>query len=94
MGEYKVISVESRKGGVGKTTAALNLGHQLGSRYHVLLLDIDITGTSIRTIRESRFWKKDAMLLELAGEPINLLQYFTNSYLRGEELFDFTHNEE
>ena len=46
--KYKIISVESRKGGVGKTTAALNLSNLLVERgYKVLLLDIDITGTSI-----------------------------------------------
>ena len=90
MGNYKLISVESRKGGVGKTTAALNLGYLLREKYHVLLLDIDITGTSIRTIQKSRFWKEDAFLLEdLDGETINLLQYFANKYLKGEDLADF-----
>ena len=91
MGNYKLISVESRKGGVGKTTAALNLGCLLKDRYHVLLLDIDITGTSISAIKESRFWKNDTHLLTgKDGIVINLLQYFTNSYLKGEELLDFT----
>lgn len=41
-------SIESRKGGVGKTTVALNLGAKLLEvGYKVLLLDCDITGTSI-----------------------------------------------
>ena len=76
MKEYKIISVESRKGGVGKTTAALNIGYLLKEKYHVLLLDVDITGTSIRTIQESRFWMNDTRLLtEEDGKPINLLQY-------------------
>ena len=45
---FKIISVESRKGGVGKTTAALNLADLvLEKGYKVLLLDLDITGTSI-----------------------------------------------
>lgn len=45
---FKIISVESRKGGVGKTTAALNLADLLVEKgYKVLLLDLDITGTSI-----------------------------------------------
>ena len=95
MKEYKIISVESRKGGVGKTTAALNIGYLLKERYHVLLLDIDITGTSIRAIQESRFWMNDARLLtEEEGKPLNLLQYFTNSYLKGEELFSFSSKQE
>ena len=45
---YKVYSIESRKGGVGKTTIALNLASVLVKRKEpVLLLDCDITGTSI-----------------------------------------------
>lgn len=95
MKEYKIISVESRKGGVGKTTAALNIGYLLKEKYHVLLLDVDITGTSIRTIQESRFWMNDTRLLtEEDGKPINLLQYFTNSFLKGEELFSFSSNQD
>lgn len=90
MGEYKLISVESRKGGVGKTTAALNIGYLLKDRCHVLLLDIDITGTSISAIRDSRFWWKDTLLLERNDKPMNLLKYFATSYLKGEDLFDFT----
>ena len=43
----RVYSIESRKGGVGKTTIALNLAKSLLSRGPVLLLDCDITGTSI-----------------------------------------------
>lgn len=91
MSNYKLISVESRKGGVGKTTAALNLGYLLKEKYHVLLLDIDVTGTSIRAIQESRFWINDTYLLtDNTGNPINLLQYYSNSYLRGDSMFSFT----
>lgn len=91
MGNFKIISVESRKGGVGKTTAALNLGYLLRENYHILLLDIDITGTSIRAVQESRFWMKDTRLLtNIEGYPLNLLKYFTDTYLKGKELFDFT----
>lgn len=94
MGVYKLISVESRKGGVGKTTAALNLGYILKEKYHVLLLDIDITGTSISAIRDSRFWVKDTELLQINGMAINLLQFFAKNYLKGDDLFDFTTNQE
>lgn len=95
MSDYKLISVESRKGGVGKTTAALNLGYLLKKHYHVLLLDIDITGTSIRAIQESRFWVDDTNLLcDSDGNIINLLQYYTYSYLKGKALFDFSINQE
>lgn len=94
MGDYILISVESRKGGVGKTTAALNLGYLLKEKYHVLLLDIDITGTSISAIRDSRFWVNDTELLEKDDNTINLLQYFANTFLKGEELFEFTVEED
>ena len=94
MSEYKLISVESRKGGVGKTTAALNVGYLLKERYHVLLLDIDITGTSISAIHDSRFWVRDTELLKKNRETINLLQFFAKNYLKGDDLFDFTLNEE
>ena len=95
MSNYKLISVESRKGGVGKTTAALNLGYLLKDQYHVLLLDIDITGTSIRAIQKSRFWMNDTRLLtDSEGIAVNLLQYYTNSYLKGKPLFVFSKNRE
>ena len=45
---YKIYSVESRKGGLGKTTIALNLSKALIDKgYDVLLIDCDITGTSV-----------------------------------------------
>lgn len=95
MSNYKLISVESRKGGVGKTTAALNLGYLLKEQYHVLLLDIDITGTSIRAIQKSQFWMNDTCLLtDSEGTAVNLLQYYTNSYLKGKPLFSFSKNRE
>ena len=43
-----VISIESRKGGVGKTTVAKNLARYLKEQkkdYEILLIDLDITGT-------------------------------------------------
>jgi hypothetical protein len=94
MEDYYLISVESRKGGVGKTTAALNLGYLLKERMHVLLLDLDITGTSINAIRDSRFWKDDTILLSLNEKPINLLKYFSDSYLKGKDMFEFSRTDE
>jgi len=52
-----IVSVESRKGGVGKTTAALCLSRLLRKReYAVLVLDLDVTGTNAADIAESPFW--------------------------------------
>ena len=55
---YKIYSVESRKGGLGKTTIALNLSKALiDKRYDVLLIDCDITGTSVIEVAGAlSFW--------------------------------------
>lgn len=82
-------SIESRKGGVGKTTVALNLGAkllQLG--YKVLLLDCDITGTSISECSEnSIYWKDIVHVVKKKSEnkivAVNILDYFKNYYLAG-----------
>ena len=51
-----IISVESRKGGVGKTTAALCVSKNfLEKGYAVLLIDTDITGTNIADCADSPF---------------------------------------
>ena len=51
-----IVSVESRKGGVGKTTAALCLGRILRNKgYAVLVLDLDVTGTNAADIADSPF---------------------------------------
>ncbi len=53
-----IVSVESRKGGVGKTTAALCLARLLLKKgYAVLVLDLDVTGTNASDIAKSPFWK-------------------------------------
>ena len=49
--DYIVIGVQSRKGGVGKTTAALVLAHLLAEdKYPGPLIDGDITGTIRATL--------------------------------------------
>ena len=69
----------------------MNLGSLLKDRFHVLVLDIDITGTSISAIQKSRFWKSETYLLSYhSGDIINLLQYFTRSFLTGEKRLEFT----
>lgn len=90
---YKLYSIESRKGGVGKTTVAMNLGKQLLKSGPVLLLDCDITGTSISDpASNSVYWKDDANVLKYDdGTPYNLLGYFLDTYVKGGGVIeDFT----
>lgn len=81
----EIFSVESRKGGVGKTTIALNLAKALSKKkYDVLLIDCDITGTPItRAAAHSVFWKKDVVVAMNNNVPYNLLDYYDNVFLRG-----------
>ncbi|GAB6119590.1 AAA family ATPase [Dysgonomonas termitidis] len=89
--KYKIISVESRKGGVGKTTAALNLSALLVERgYKTLLLDVDITGTSIEGSYNSAFWKGKINSIKQNKKDINLLKIFHDVFLKGEGLPEFS----
>lgn len=82
---YKVYSIESRKGGVGKTTIALNLAKTLADLgYDVLLIDCDITGTPItEAASHSPFWKQIVVPISLNEYGCNLIQYFEDVYLKG-----------
>lgn len=83
--DYKIFSVESQKGGVGKTTIALNLAKALSEReYEVLLIDCDITGTSItEAASHSPFWRDMVDVVTVGDKPCNLMQYFEKVYLTG-----------
>jgi|GEM_PF-5840349 len=94
--DYKIISVESRKGGVGKTTAALNLASVLlDKKYAVLFIDVDITGTSIIGAYKSSYWKEKINSLKENESNTNLLRLFQERYLIGEDvpLFSKVNNE-
>lgn len=87
MGNYKLISVESRKGGVGKTTMALNIAKVfVDKEYDVLILDCDITGTPItQAASHSIYWSsyvKTAYTIEKS--PVNLMCFF-EMYLKGSD---------
>lgn len=85
--DYQVISVESRKGGVGKTTAALNLSlllKQLG--YAVLLIDIDITGTNIVNVLDSSYWKNKVNPIQYDKTNANLLTIYRDIIMQGRKL--------
>lgn len=85
-----IVSVESRKGGVGKTTAALCLARILLERgYTVLVLDLDFTGTNAADIAASPFWVSDLHIIREVDEkgddknPLNLLTLFDQGFMAG-----------
>ena len=81
--DYKIYSIESRKGGVGKTTVELNLAKVLISKgYDVLLMDCDITGTPIsEAATHSPFWKDSVKVC-----PQNLIAYYESDFLSGKHV--------
>jgi hypothetical protein len=86
---FLIISVESRKGGVGKTTAALNLARILKERrkHAVLLLDVDITGTNATDCIDSAFWKDSCHAISTGAKRevrvANLLSIFQQQFMPG-----------
>ena len=87
----EIYSVESRKGGVGKTTIALNLAKALARRkYDVLLIDCDITGTPItKAAWNSPFWRSHVVARFKGhpdeGHPFNLISYYKKYFLKGKK---------
>ena len=86
-----IVSVESRKGGVGKTTAALCLARTLLRRdYSVLVLDMDVTGTNAADIAKSPFWIDDIHIIGEGNEekninhPLNLITLFDKQFMTGQ----------
>ena len=88
------ISIESRKGGVGKTTTALSLAEALLSfGYRVLIVDMDIVGTTIDTsfITAHRDLIHE---VELRGHVVNLVRLFKDLYMAGENIPSFAKEDE
>jgi hypothetical protein len=95
MNKWVIVSVESRKGGVGKTTAALNLARIYRQRqYAVLFLDVDITGTNAADALDSPFWKDITHVVRHADKddhpPANLLQLFQAKFMAGQGIAKFS----
>ena len=95
-----IVSVESRKGGVGKTTAALCLGRLLKNKgFAVLVLDLDVTGTNAADIATSPFWENDLHVVRETRKGdggregnINFLTLFDQCFMTGNPVPPFSHD--
>lgn len=77
------ISVESRKGGVGKTTVSLSLAQTLLNKgFQVLLIDLDVSGTKLSDIfiREHESYLH---AVAFQGKPLNIVELYKNVFLKG-----------
>ena len=94
---YKVVSVESRKGGVGKTTVALLMSEMICNpvieqkeKSKVIFLDMDLCGTSIKYLQKTDAYN------HVEFSKHNLVEMF-EGYLIGHEIpgldCDFTKKE-
>lgn len=92
-----IISVESQKGGVGKTTAAFCLGKLLLDKgYEVLMLDLDITGTDAGIVAKDSPFLMDYAFpiksIEKKDKNANLLYLFEKYFMVGKSIPEFTTN--
>jgi len=89
-----IVSVESRKGGVGKTTAALCLARLLQKRgYAALVLDLDVTGTNAADIATSPFWNNYLNVVnDEKKQPVNILKLLEQNFMLNKDIPDFSIN--
>ena len=91
--DHIAISVESRKGGVGKTSVALHIARLLlnSGKYEVLFLDLDISGTDASTyvpsLKRQNIWKNNLHVVKSPFQThkhsqLNLVTLFEN-YMSG-----------
>lgn len=79
----KIISVINQKGGVGKTTSVVNIGHKLAMEgYKVLLLDLDAQGNVAESLGiEPTYWMSALLLGQATLEEATLSTARNNLYV-------------
>ena len=79
----KIISVINQKGGVGKTTSVVNIGHKLAMEgYKVLLLDLDAQGNVAESLGlEPTYWMTALLLGQATLEEATLSTSRENLYV-------------
>jgi len=93
------VSVQSQKGGVGKTSVALHLAKLLLDDHTVLFFDLDLTGTESAVVAKvlagEDFWKESLHVVPASwskakkDEKINLASLFSR-YMAGEVMPEAT----
>jgi len=94
--EYIAISIESRKGGVGKTTVAMNLARLflVHEKYEVIFLDLDMSGTEaskfVPSLQKQKIWTDRIHIIKKPNmednhPELNIVELF-ESYMMGEEI--------
>jgi len=94
--DYLIISIESRKGGVGKTSVAMNLARLLltTNKFEVIFLDLDMSGTEaskfVPSLQKQNVWKDRIHIVKKPIEDnkspgLNIVEIFEN-FMTGEEI--------
>jgi len=89
-GLFNIISVQSRKGGVGKTTFSLNLAQYCLTQNHpVLFLDFDMTGTAASEFERVETWKEHVHVVKNSDKktPCDLVTLFEDYMADGVSFF-------